>query len=583
MRDATRMRQERDGNGGWMRACAFALHGAWLFAAPLAGCGGGEHLLATVDGDDAGSDADAEAEAPGHEGGWGDRGWFDADSLDARPDRPEFSTGTDVVPEIWVPDTWDVSFEYTDAPPEVEPEAGACGDGVVDPGEECDDGDLEDGDECTTQCRFPRCGDGFVWSTLEDCDPPGLTRPCATDCGATGAQTCSAYCQWRSACDPPREVCGNGADDDCDGVTDRIVRETPIVRIADRPTASNPWAGGIAWTGEAFAVVWRLWGGGAVLTQLDPFGARIAWDADLDVGEPMWLSGPFPTGSRFGLFWSDMVTSSKQVVFVPLDTEGWPLAAPTVVGNGLSANKAGVACSDDACLLVWQDRAGGDLPYRYWRCMVAADASSVDCATLPSPCGNDSPQCAVWTGAEYVAATFGMNCLESGVSGMLFVDHFSPDGTLVRSDRAPVTDAGPEAMMFGYAGGCAAVGGRVAVATQSSGLSLLVFDETSPTPREEVVDPDWYWPTHQTSIDLVAGGAELALFWSSERTGNQEVYMARFDAAGNRLGSDIRLTHTPETSKNPVAAWTGDAYGLAWEDSDGTDNSVFFTRFSLCP
>ncbi|MDI7267707.1 MAG: MopE-related protein [Myxococcota bacterium] len=50
----------------------------------------------------------------------------------------------------------------------------------------------------------------------------GATVSCTTTCGSTGSGTCSASCALPPAasCTPPAEVCGNGADDDCDGSTD---------------------------------------------------------------------------------------------------------------------------------------------------------------------------------------------------------------------------------------------------------------------------------------------------------------------------------------------------------------------------
>ncbi|MBN1772104.1 MAG: DUF4215 domain-containing protein [Deltaproteobacteria bacterium] len=61
------------------------------------------------------------------------------------------------------------------------------------------------------------CGDGFVAAGYEECDGDPL-RPCLTTCGSEGAESCQD-CRWSGFCVPPRETC-NGADDDCDGVTD---------------------------------------------------------------------------------------------------------------------------------------------------------------------------------------------------------------------------------------------------------------------------------------------------------------------------------------------------------------------------
>jgi hypothetical protein len=44
-----------------------------------------------------------------------------------------------------------------------------CGDGLVDEGEECDDGD-EDADDSCIDCVRATCGDGQVWTGVEECD-----------------------------------------------------------------------------------------------------------------------------------------------------------------------------------------------------------------------------------------------------------------------------------------------------------------------------------------------------------------------------------------------------------------------------
>ena len=67
-----------------------------------------------------------------------------------------------------------------------------CGNGRVDPGEPCDDGNSDEHDGCRNDCTRSRCGDGVVWTSVEECDD--------------GNQVDDDDC--RNTCDLPR--CGDG-------------------------------------------------------------------------------------------------------------------------------------------------------------------------------------------------------------------------------------------------------------------------------------------------------------------------------------------------------------------------------------
>lgn len=71
----------------------------------------------------------------------------------------------------------------------------SCGDGTLDDGEACDDGNAADDDACLASCQLASCGDGVVWSGVEECDA-----------GAASSATLPGTC--RPTCKLP--VCGDG-------------------------------------------------------------------------------------------------------------------------------------------------------------------------------------------------------------------------------------------------------------------------------------------------------------------------------------------------------------------------------------
>jgi len=77
---------------------------------------------------------------------------------------------------------------------------------------------------------------------------------------------------------------------------------------------------------------------------------------------------------------------------------------------------------------------------------------------------------------------------------------------------------------------------------------------------------------------LVWTGTEYGLAWSDERDGNREVYFRRLDVAGNPVGAEIRITDAAGESSVPVLAWTGKDYGLVWHDDREGDPHIYFAR-----
>ncbi|MEX1367243.1 MAG: hypothetical protein AB1Z98_29220 [Nannocystaceae bacterium] len=70
----------------------------------------------------------------------------------------------------------------TTDPPPIE-----CGNGIIEPGEPCDDGNDDELDACLPTCELATCGDGLVWSGVEECDDADLDDDdgCHLDCTLT--------------------------------------------------------------------------------------------------------------------------------------------------------------------------------------------------------------------------------------------------------------------------------------------------------------------------------------------------------------------------------------------------------------
>ncbi len=65
-----------------------------------------------------------------------------------------------------------------------------CGNGILEEGEQCDDGNQDNTDACTNRCEANVCGDGFIYSGVEQCDAGSQN---GVSCQAGYGSTCT-YC-----------------------------------------------------------------------------------------------------------------------------------------------------------------------------------------------------------------------------------------------------------------------------------------------------------------------------------------------------------------------------------------------------
>src|SRR5437867_6902562 len=70
---------------------------------------------------------------------------------------------------------------------------------------------------------------------------------------------------------------------------------------------------------------------------------------------------------------------------------------------------------------------------------------------------------------------------------------------------------------------------------------------------------------------LVWTGTEYGVAWE-----DGDIFFARLDPQGTKIGADVRVTNDPGNSHGPVVLWTGTEYGVVWYNTP-TD-SFYFTR-----
>ncbi len=139
--------------------------------------------------------------------------WMDTNSPISTAPCVQEDAGTDSPEDVVEPDV--------DLPDVVTPDE-ICGNGLDDDGNgkaDCQDQTCS----AETECQVESCnglddnGNGQTDEGFE-CEF-GATAQCQSSCGSIGTMNCNSGCTW-GACTPPAEVCGNGLDDNCNGVAD---------------------------------------------------------------------------------------------------------------------------------------------------------------------------------------------------------------------------------------------------------------------------------------------------------------------------------------------------------------------------
>jgi hypothetical protein len=214
---------------------------------------------------------------------------------------------------------------------------------------------------------------------------------------------------------------------------------------------------------------------------------------------------------------------------------------------------------------------------------VDADAdgdAAADAATLPGEVvvagGPDSSRrpTLAWNGSRFLVV---YDDDQGGSTRELFLQPIAPDGTLVGA-AVQLTDSAESSST------AAAVwnGSELAVAWEQSASSKseLMFGRFSAAgaPLGQIQ----LGQTIQLALNpaIVWTGSEHGVAWDDGKQNVGDVLFARIDAAGALVGTVLQRTANSGISIRTALAWTGSAYGMAWEDNESGVYEVEFGRAS---
>lgn len=332
-------------------------------------------------------------------------------------------------------------------------------------------------------------------------------------------------------------------------------------------------------------------GGGGIDAPVQPDTGSSGGDAGGDAGPPCVptaakkLPGPGMvawTGSDYGVAWSEVVDGYPELMFAKMDADGNVVGIPLQVTKEGEKTDGGTATPVNVHGLVW---AGGQFAVLFGRkgtggyeivytTMTAAGARGIgDVVITSSGIGPGvAPPRMAWTGAE-----LGFTWVENGVQ---FQRRIPNSGEVTPAGAAPLRvnepDSGPithPAVTSGY--------GVAWRDDRNGGDAEIYFARIDPGGNKLGADVR-VSNSAGASIrpTLAKGGSGFGIAWDDQRFGgsNHEIMFVRIDAAGAIQGTELRVTDDPSIAIGQQLIWTGGEFGLAWQDGRSGNDEVWLTR-----
>lgn len=289
---------------------------------------------------------------------------------------------------------------------------------------------------------------------------------------------------------------------------------------------------------------------------------------------PQGTNGPNMvwTGSEDGIVWNDFrVESGGSISFARLDNVGNRLGDIVVVDPTVLGGRPSLVWAGSEFGIAWENYSGYDEGINFTRLDNAGREIGDEALIIGRPGSNSNSATLVWTGSEY-----GISWVDGRDSGTvlnteIYFARLDSSGEKIGDDiritNDPDYSQNPSLVWTGSEYGVSWVDTRdywnleIYFARLNNSGNKIGEDVRVTNAPNGSVDPSLVW-----------NGIDYAIAWSDRRydvygdTGNHEIFFTRLDNAGNEIGDDIRVTNDPNMSFDPSLVWTGSEYGISWSD-----------------
>ena len=367
------------------------------------------------------------------------------------------------------------------------------------------------------------------------------------------------------------EICNDGVDQDCDGLVDGLAPILDDVRITNDTEYS--WDSSLVWTGTEFGVTWS----GIRFARFAGDGAIIGSDVEISNG------GQDPSivwnGAGFGICWSSW-EGNEEIYFARVSETG------SRIGDNVRITNVGADSVDPSLVwtgseygVSWHDYRDGNEEIYFAR--IDEEGNKIGSDIRVTDDINDSSRPSlVWTDSEYGISW--EDNRDSWWDQEIYFARISAAGVKIGTDVRITSSAGGS-----NASSLIWIGSEFGVTwmdDRDGGGAIEIYFARISSAGDKVgtdvrITSDSGW-SHSPS--LVWSGSEYGVSWVDDRNGNDEIYISQISADGIKLGVDARITNDDESSWNPSLAWTGSEFAVSWEDERDGNGEIYFNRVGWC-
>jgi|WetSurMetagenome_2_1015567.scaffolds.fasta_scaffold02917_6 hypothetical protein len=283
-------------------------------------------------------------------------------------------------------------------------------------------------------------------------------------------------------------------------------------------------------------------------------------------------------GAAYGVVWSDIPVQNtqSQIYFARVAADGTVLAGPTHVTAYTSQANPYLAWTGTVYGLLWYHYSSPSMGLHFVRldtsgCLVGNDVL----IPLTNVADGSVQQCFAWNGSEYGLAWVYDNGFKN-----IYVARLSSEGELIPPEGVLTSGLFANQINTNIVWG----GGQYGLVWEQDdgfgGESDIYFARLNATVGKIGGDHPIAAVTQQFEQEpcIAWTGTEYGVAWVN----GPQVYLARLDSEGTKLGDDTLVTDAAVWAHFPSLAWTSAEYGITWQDqrAGGANTDIYFARVS---